>query len=161
MNVFPFFIASVFTGFAPRLSDRFEFDVGRISLLLDPVLFDCLHLGEAQVKLPMLAEVHQGVIVHRADGDDAQLEFVLAPRSDRVHVERPGDHPLDGIVRQHTLRDVIEIGGRNGGVEPVLSPGRNRLHIEAKIDESLLSAHPHIIGDAWFEEDVEESMVDG
>ena len=146
---------------APRLSDRFEFDVGRIALLLDPVLFDRLHLGEAQIKLAMLAEVPQCGIVHRTNGDRPQSELVFGTGSDRVHVERPDDHPLDGVVGQHPLRHPIEIGGRSRLVEPVLAARRDRLNVEAEIDERLVRAERDVVGNARFEEDVEELMVEG
>ena len=146
--------------FAPRLSDRFEFDVGWIALLLDPVLLDGLHLGEAQIELAVLAEVHQRVVVHRPDGDGSQLELVLAPGSDGVHVERPGDDSLDGVVCENSLRHTIQIGGRSGGIEPILPPGRDRFDIEAEIDERLVRAERHVVGDARLEEDVEESSAE-
>ena len=147
--------------FAPRLSDRFKFDVGRIALLLDPVPLDRLHLGEAQVKLAVFAEVHQRRIVHRPDRDGAQSELVLGPGSDRLHAERPDDHALDGIVRENALRHAIQIGRRGPFVEPILPPGRDRLDVEAEIDERLLGAHADVVGDARFVEDVEELRVEG
>ena len=148
------------TVLAPRLRDRFQFDVSRVSLLLNPVLFDRPHLGEAQIELSVFAEMHQRVVVHRADRHGAQLELVLGPGPDPVHVQRANDDPFDGVVGQHPLADAVEVGIRHISFEPVLATGRDRVDGEAEILERLLSAQCHVVGDARLEQDVEESSVE-
>ncbi len=44
--------------FAPRLSDRFEFDIGRILTELGEVPLNRLHFSELQVQLSFAAELH-------------------------------------------------------------------------------------------------------
>jgi hypothetical protein len=42
--------------FAPGLSDRFQFDIGRVAAQLAEVLLDRLHLDQRQAQRPLFAE---------------------------------------------------------------------------------------------------------
>ena len=49
---------------APGLGQGLELAVGRVAAERGEVVLDGLHLGEAQVELPRLAQVHQRRVVH-------------------------------------------------------------------------------------------------
>ena len=66
------------TVLAPGLSDGFQFDVGGISPQAAEVILHGLHFRDAQVQLTLFAEHHQFVVVHFANSDGGELEFVIA-----------------------------------------------------------------------------------
>ena len=88
---------------APGLGQRLQLAVGRVAAQPGEVPPDGLHLGEAQVELARLAQVHQRRVVHGPDRDLDPAEVVGVALAEVVERQRADDGLLDGVVGQDAL----------------------------------------------------------
>ena len=144
---------------APGLSDGFQFDIRRIAVEFHEVRFDRPHLFEAQIELPDFAERRQRRIVHLANGDVRQLEFVLPAERNPIHQQRSCDDMLDRIIREHLRRQPLQLGVVGAAVEPILAAGRDGFDRQVLALQSCERALRDVVGHARFEEHVEQFFV--
>jgi hypothetical protein len=143
---------------APRLSQRFQFDIGRIPPQVAVVLLDRLHLDQRQVQLALAAQSPQRVVVQLADRHRHQLEKVRGADVQFRQFERPKDNLLDRVVRQD-LRAEQRDFGRIEPADPVLAQRANRLDLQPEIGDGLLGALSHRVHHAGLSQHVDQQRL--
>ena len=73
---------------APRLSDCFQFNIGRITVLFAEVLLNRFHLGNRQIELACFAQEHEPVVIEVAYGYYGQIELVRRTYSQLFESQR-------------------------------------------------------------------------
>jgi hypothetical protein len=118
--------------FRPRLSNRFEFDVGGVSLQFAEVSLHRLHLIEREGKRVILAELHKPGIVEIADGDIDELEGVRRAEGEVIGLDRANDDLLDGVVGEYLAKQhvAVERGDFRQPVVPAEGAHRSRRDAE-------------------------------
>ncbi len=146
--------------FAPRLSQRFQFDVGRIPPQVAVILLDRLHFDQCQIQLALAAQPPQRIVVQFADRHRHQLEPIRRTDVQFRQFERPEHDLLDRVVRQD-LRAEQRDFGRIEPADPVFAQRANRFDLQPEIGDRLLGTLSHRVHHAGLPQHVDQQRLAG
>ena len=142
------------TMLGPGLREGLEFAVGRLPSEFVEMGLDGLELGEAEVQLPLPADVEElGVGLATNRHLDAQ-ELVGSPLAELVEREGADDGLLDRFIKQDPADQALEAG--RWPINPVGPDGPDVLNVEPEVGEERPGALGLGVGDARLGEDVDD-----
>ena len=141
---------------APGLGDRFQFDVGGITLQIDEVLADRPHFHQAEIQLALATEVGKLGIVHLADRDGRAAELIRVSQRNAVQRNRAPEHLLDRIIGQNAAGQFFEIRPLGTFVDPIFSARGDGLDRQPQFGQCSFCALSNVVGHTRFEQDIDQ-----
>ena len=140
------------TVLAPRLCQRLQLHIRRLTVDGAVFVLDRLHLLEIQEHILFLRQAHQLLIAQLANRHLCQHHLVrFGMRTRRLSI-RPEDHILDAVIRQNPSRDHIPVGLADIAQQHILAGRPHRLNRPgAHIRQRTANRFGHRIGHAAFQ----------